>query len=372
MSVKREHGTVVKAERRDDDDTPLVPSSSSSSSAAAAAPAAEPKRRRVTVRKSALCAAADVDVPKPALIPSRAHLAVDSALECPICYCVMEADVYSCASGHVICVGCIARVSDLCPTCRGSIGVDARARCLWLERIRESALIRCRVDECTEVCDGIRAWRTHTDACVLNLQSCANAPCAVRLQATPLREHARTCVHRIIPCPFGWITHSNACGTVVTRATVRRHMEEAHVGHFDYISLRTDHTITVKMLPNATETGATWGAFMVTPTHDELLFRVALIRDGSARADRDRHVFAFAQRLTDRKLMYRLTVEGQIRGGNITSSFTGAMQPATEAFGGFHNTLVIPPTQVEKYIHTSIPEGVRTMKFTLNVWTGVS
>lgn len=43
--------------------------------------------------------------------------------ECPICYNLGRPAIQTCMSGHLVCLDCIGRIDNQCPTCQGAMGI---------------------------------------------------------------------------------------------------------------------------------------------------------------------------------------------------------------------------------------------------------
>ena len=61
------------------------------------------------------------------------------ALECPVCWVVMKANIFQCANGHIICRTCyLRREMKNCPVCRENFNKRAPVRCLFAEQMAQN------------------------------------------------------------------------------------------------------------------------------------------------------------------------------------------------------------------------------------------
>ena len=61
------------------------------------------------------------------------------ALECPVCWVVMKANIFQCAKGHIICRTCyLRREMKNCPVCRKKYNKRAPVRCLFAEQMAQN------------------------------------------------------------------------------------------------------------------------------------------------------------------------------------------------------------------------------------------
>ena len=61
------------------------------------------------------------------------------ALECPVCWVVMKANIFQCANGHTICRTCyLRREMKNCPVCRENFNKRAPVRCLFAEQMAQN------------------------------------------------------------------------------------------------------------------------------------------------------------------------------------------------------------------------------------------
>ena len=60
------------------------------------------------------------------------------ALECPVCWMVMKANIFQCANGHLICRTCyLRREMKNCPVCRKKYNKRAPVRCLFANQMAQ-------------------------------------------------------------------------------------------------------------------------------------------------------------------------------------------------------------------------------------------
>ena len=66
--------------------------------------------------------------------------AMTRALECPVCWVVMKANIFQCANGHLISRTCYLRreMKNNCPVCREKYNKRAPVRCLFAEQMAQN------------------------------------------------------------------------------------------------------------------------------------------------------------------------------------------------------------------------------------------
>jgi E3 ubiquitin-protein ligase SIAH1 len=139
-------------------------------------------------------------------------------LQCPVCFDLMEAPIYQCSSGHIICSGCCKQVNS-CPQCRVAFNPQAPIRTLALEQMIEQMQFK---------------------------YPCKNEGCKVRLSAGKNRaDHHESCLHRRVSC------FCTQCDEKMALSVLCDHFQSEHEEHCvavdDDGTALVDYRLTMKV-----------------------------------------------------------------------------------------------------------------------------
>lgn len=133
-------------------------------------------------------------------------------ITCIICKETIIDGIYQCKNGHLYCQTCIRKISK-CALC--SIGIDRSIRCLPVEQLRDHLELQCQNKGCEIT---TQHFKKHKKECKFN-------KCICEFQGTEdeLKQHTPICPLRKVRCLY-----RNYCESILTKETMRSHLETEH------------------------------------------------------------------------------------------------------------------------------------------------
>lgn len=313
--------------------------------------------------------------------------AVDNELTCPVCYGVMDAEIFQCRNGHPICGICREKIirtafeqrdanqapdgtfqTGRCPTCR--VSLLAPTRCLVLERMRTDATIRCRMDGCDAVCEGIVAWRAHLAECKFNTTPCPHAGCSERLCPAALHAHVLACAFRRVRCPLTRLDPNEApCSATFAPAETHQHLRDVHGVSINGFVCKRAFTVVLDIKADDTQDGARWTQFETSAEGDLFVFRATLVVHPPTEPNTapTGHLTATLRRIGDTPVNYRLVLTGRGMHGTNQIMQSGPVLAADAPLSPTHHmaNLCVSLDCLPKYVayHADGP----TLVFSMNV-----
>ncbi|XP_019086368.1 PREDICTED: putative E3 ubiquitin-protein ligase SINA-like 9 [Camelina sativa] len=119
-------------------------------------------------------------------------------LHCPVCCESLTTPIFQCDDGHLACSSCCSKLSNKCHACALPIGKN---RCIAMERVLESTLVRCPNAEfgCTKM---VSNWKipTHLKECSRSQCSCPALGCDYTGSYEDLYKHLfhSSSIHHVI------------------------------------------------------------------------------------------------------------------------------------------------------------------------------
>jgi hypothetical protein len=121
--------------------------------------------------------------------------------ECSICACVAYPPVTTDCS-HIFCENCIKQwvtEQNTCPNCQKMNPKTERHA--FTERILNNRKVKCP-NNCGFKGNLIEFLQQHKSVCPLEVISCDNDGCDIRVQRQFLSSHKKECKYRIIQCDY--------------------------------------------------------------------------------------------------------------------------------------------------------------------------
>ncbi|KNC77578.1 hypothetical protein SARC_09960 [Sphaeroforma arctica JP610] len=135
----------------------------------------------------------------------RLYAAMEDILNCGICFCAPEKEIYQCPNGHLLCDECHKRListdNSVCPNCRAVMSGTHPTRNIIAEAARDELPAECANRGCTHETT-LGRIRDHTEnTCEYRTVSCKFSPigCDWTGIAKDLGEHEAGCVISVLP-----------------------------------------------------------------------------------------------------------------------------------------------------------------------------